>query len=41
MNDKEKIPMDMMPNIHIALIDDDESIKNQLMAKRFLCYRFF
>lgn len=33
MNDKEKVPMDMMPNIHIALIDSDESIKDQLIAK--------
>lgn len=30
MNDKEKIPMDMTPSIQIALIDSDESIKNQL-----------
>ena len=30
MNDKEKIPMDMTPNIYIVLIDSDESIKDQL-----------
>jgi len=33
MNDKDKVPMDMMHNIHIALIDSDESIKDQLNVK--------
>lgn len=33
MNDKEKVPINMMPNISIFLIDDDESIKDLLLAK--------
>ena len=38
MNDKEKVPVDMMPTINIFLIDDDESIKDQLNAKFPLVY---